>query len=436
MNSITDSNSFIKIPKNNLIQNFYIIGFSPNDFFKVNKKEKIGEFTDIFKEKVEEMPLLTPKLITKFPNIKNSINTIPDEIIIDHCFPNRVINIFKKSKGEEDNPKTFFQFEIDNIPQNYENDVENIYSKIYFTCLEISESISEYFKYKKEIINLIFNYKSIVIKNFDKNEPQGIDYEKKYSDFKISKVLCFASVLPFYNELSLLLKCIYDYYLSRTDFSSLPLEKVIEKIIMNTPIPLKIGTELSIDFKSYTHKAKIIFPLCNINEININYSNNMSLADIFKYFSSDDIIRIFKYIIFEVPILYFCEDKLILSLLVNTFLSVLSPFKYAFPYIAILPKRLYGLINSEQKFIFGINKNYEENFFLENKIELDKTMVVISIIIDQQKKISKINFEEKIFDMNNYDKLIVTGGRIMNRFEDSININGNKTHIIHIDIPN
>ncbi len=117
MNSITDSNSFIKIPKNNLIQNFYIIGFSPNDFFKVNKKEKIGEFTDIFKEKVEEMPLLTPKLITKFPNIKNSINTIPDEIIIDHCFPNRVINIFKKSKGEEDNPKPFSNLRLIIFPK-------------------------------------------------------------------------------------------------------------------------------------------------------------------------------------------------------------------------------------------------------------------------------------------------------------------------------
>ena len=426
MNSITPLENYINTSKNNLIQNFYIIGFPPNEFFKLNKKEKTGEFADIFKEKIEDMPLLTPKLITKFPNVKNSINTISDEIVIDHCFPNREIKIFKKSKDEQDNPKTF-QFELDNIPQNYENNEQNIYSKIYFNCLEISESISEYFKYKKEIINLIFNYKSITIKNFDKNEPQGIDDEKKYSDFKIPKILCFASILPFYNELSLLLKCIYDYYLSRSDFSSLPLEKVIEKIIMNTPIPLEIGTELSIHFKTSSYKEKIVFPLCNINEININYSNNMSLIDIFKYFSSEDIIRIFKYIIFEVPMLFFCEDKSILSLLVNTFLSALSPFKYVFPHIAILPKRLYGLINTEEKFIFGINQNYNENFFLNNKIELDKTMIVISIIIDQQKKTAKINFDEKIFDKNNYDKLIVIKG--INRYEDS-------NSIIHTEIPN
>ena len=119
----------------------------------------------------------------------------------------------------------------------------------------------------------------------------------------IPKVLCFASVLPFYNELSLLLKSIYDYYLSKKDFSSLPLEKIIEKIIIKTQIPLKIGTELSINFKTSNYKEKIIFPLCNINEINIKYYNNMSLVDIFKYFTSDDIIRIFKYIIYEIPLL-------------------------------------------------------------------------------------------------------------------------------------
>ena len=79
--------------------------------------------------------------------------------MIDHCFPNGILKVFQKPKV--DNQKTFFQFELDNIPQIYQNDEQKIYSKIYFTCLEIGESISDYFQYKKEIINLIFKYKSI-----------------------------------------------------------------------------------------------------------------------------------------------------------------------------------------------------------------------------------------------------------------------------------
>ena len=437
MNSNTPFEIYHQSSKYNLIQNFYIIGFSLNDFFVINQRDKTGEFKDIFKEKIEDIPILTPKIITKFPNIKNSINTISDDLVIDHCFPNGFIKIFKKDKDEYES--NFFQFELDNIPQNYLNEERRIYSKIYFTCLEIGEPISDYFQYKKEIINLIFKYKSIKILNFDKNEPGGIDSKNKFSECFIPKVLCFSSVLPFYKELSQTLKSIYDYFLSKKDFSSLPLEKIIEKIILNTPIPLKIGSELSINFKTSNYKEKIIFPVCNINEININYSSDMCLSDIFKYFSSDDVIRIFRYIIYEIPLLFFSKNKSILSLFVNTFLSVLSPFKYAFPHIAILPRKLYGLINSEQKFIFGINQNYNPDFFSAYNIELDKTLVIISITItDNNKKTTKITFDEKIFDDNNYDKFIIQRKGLMPRYEEQYNtlINGNRIHIINLDIPN
>ena len=161
-------------------------------------------------------------------------------------------------------------------------------------------------------IKTIFKYKSIKIINFDKNKPEGIDTEKKFSKFFIPKVICFASVLPFYNELSLLLDYIYDYYMSRQDFSPLPLEKLVEKIIISLPIPLKIGTEYILNFKALSKKVQ--FPLCNIDEMNIKYSADMPINEIFTYFNSaDDIIRIFKYIIFEIPILIFSNDRSFLS---------------------------------------------------------------------------------------------------------------------------
>ena len=157
----------------------------------------------------------------------------------------------------------------------------------------------------------------------------------------------------------------------------------------------------------------------------------MSLADIFKYFSIDDIIKIFKYILYEIPLLFFSEDKSLLSLFIDTFLTVLSPFKYIFPHISVLPKKLYGLIHSEQKFIFGIPQNYSETFFENNNIELDKTIVVINISFDQKKN-PIIKIDEKIFD--NKEKFIIE----INDFhpnEDYIMINENKTPILSVDIP-
>ena len=435
MNSITPSPKTNTSSKNNLIQNFYVIGFSPEDFFKINRVENKAEYANIFTD-IQNIPVLCPKIITKFPNTINSINSIPDEIILDHCFPDGQIKAFKKSKNEF--PKKIFQFELDNIPQNYQNDEQKIYSKIYFSCLEFGESISDYFRYRREIYNL--SSKIINIVNYDKNAPGGIDIEKQFSDFMIPKILCFASVMPFYNELGILLEYIYDYFLSKTDFPPMALENIIETIITKVPIPLKIDTEVNLEFKTSAFNEKIKFPICNINEININYSANSSLLNIFKLFSLEDIIRIFKYFLYEIPLLFFSDEKSILSLFIDTFLTVLSPFKYVYPHISILPQKLYGLINSEQKFIFGINENYNENykeddnFFYNNKIELDKTIVIIYTTIGEKGvKIGKI--VEKIFDSNNKERLLIERKGLLNHVDDFVIVNQIKMPILNVDIP-
>jgi len=431
MKSFSSSQNNFQSSINNLIQNFYIIGYSPNDFFNYNEQDKSGIFADIFKERIEDIPILKPKIITKFPNI-NTINTISDDIILNHCFPDEILKIFTFKKSKDDNyPKTFFQFTLENIPQNYQNDDKKFYTKIYFSCLEVGESLSKYFDYKNEIINL-FKNKGINLEN----EKEKIKSDEKFSHFMIPKVLCFASVLPYYNELRLLLKNIYEYYLSRKDFSSLPLEKIIEKIILTTPIPLKPEEELLINFDISSFKEKIHFPICNINEININYNADMPLNDIFKYFSIDDIIRIFKYIIFEIPLLFFSNDKSILSLFIDTFLTVLSPFKYVLPHVSILPKKCYGLINSEPTFIFGINEQYDENFFVKNNIELDKIIVVVSIQVDKIKKIATVKLEDKMHDSQNMKKYIIERRGFSKKSSDYIYIDKNKIAKINVDIPN
>ena len=47
MNSITPSPKTNTSSKNNLIQNFYVIGFSPEDFFKINRVENKAEYANI-----------------------------------------------------------------------------------------------------------------------------------------------------------------------------------------------------------------------------------------------------------------------------------------------------------------------------------------------------------------------------------------------------
>ena len=422
---MTSENSIQDIPlfKNNLIQNFYIIGFSLEDFFKIDKKENKGIFTNIF----EKDPKIFPKIITKFPSIKNNINNIPDQIIIDHCFPNGIIELSKDYHNET------FLLEFDNSFQKYQNEDNKFYSKIYFTCLKIKEPLSDYLNYMKEIVNITIQNKFIEISETDKSQSMESNEDKNFINLYIPKIICFSSVLPFYKELNFLLQFIFDYYKSKKDFSALPLEKIIEKIMTSLPLPIKLGEELSVYFNTTNFKQKMVFPLINIHETNINYSADISLAKIFHYFSTDEFIRIFRYILYEIPVLFFCNDKLILSLFVNIFLTLLSPFKYILPHISILPKKLYGLISAEKKFVFGINEIYNENFFEDNKIELNKTLVIISIDTTNN---TQGKIEEKIYDTNNIEKIYITTNILTKDLDELININGNIVSILTIDIPN
>jgi hypothetical protein len=90
--------------------------------------------------------------------------------------------------------------------------------------LEIYEPLIQYFKYKKEIIDINeINKKKkteIINDTEELNEKCGSTY--------IPKVICFASVLPFYKELSNILDIIYRLYSGNSNNSVLPIEKLIE----------------------------------------------------------------------------------------------------------------------------------------------------------------------------------------------------------------
>ena len=72
----------------------------------------------------------------------------------------------------------------------------------------------------------------------------------------IPKVICFASVLPFYHELNDILNIIYKSYLEHNN--SFPLEKLIEQIVLKIPIPLNNEQGIQVLFDSNTKRKNNI----------------------------------------------------------------------------------------------------------------------------------------------------------------------------------
>ena len=374
-----DINTLLSM-KYNLFQNFYIIGYSLSDFYS-SKTKNIYTFQDIFTDSLNVK--LNPKLISKFPSSIKNINSIPDDLVISHCFPNglKILN----------NPflisqLTHFEFNLENIPANYTEEDKFLYSKIYFNCLEFYEPLSQYLKLKKEILSQ--STKNKIQIEPDKTSKENLDIKNYY----LPKIICFASLFPYSNEIKEILYNIYNFYRNNiiTDNNNninnlLSIEKIVEQIITKTPLPFSSNAQTIISFKLNNIKKniqsieKIKFPVYNLKESYIKNYTTISFGELFNYFSIEDIMKIFKYIILEIPLLFFCKNKNVLSLFIDNFISLLNPFCYVLPHISLLPYELYGLINSEQKFIFGINEEYSKTFFEDNNIDLDKSIVIVQL---------------------------------------------------------
>ena len=363
--------------KNNLIQNFYIIGINHEEVIKFIESNKTLDLSKVF----------LPEIISKFPPEIDNYNKVIDKNVIEHCFPDN-ISIYKGDKYDQ--YISHFEFELDNNIYQYLG--KYLYSKIHFTCVKFFESIINYMNLNEKISKSI-NSKYLKI---------------EYQVFHIPKIICFASLLPFPQELYKILKNILIYYkrnnIRNKDLNIIPypIEKIIEQITMLLPIPVMNDFDISLIFDTKIFN-KDIFPCHRINfcayefrDYFLNKSHNLDMRELFLYNEEENMVNIFKNILLENPILIFSKNKKFLSKIIESFLNIISPFKYVYPCTTILPSIYYGLINSQDNFIFGINQIYSDDFFTNNGIIINKNIFILIINKYNENKI-RISTKEILF---------------------------------------
>ena len=353
----------------NLIQNFYIFGIEPEDI-NLSELEKNYSKKDI----------LQIKLLSKFPPVESeNYFSIEPNIIISHCFPN---GLFLKTSEKPITEYEYFHFNLKNLYQISSQD-----KTIYFTCCIFYENLVEY----------------ITIKNKQKNENNKISNKNIY----LPKLICINSYHQFPNQFRIILEKIIAYTKSKE--IKIPVEKVIEKLVLGIPSPKKLNYYPSIKDSILTD-SKIDFDITDVNKVRF-YSYKMNMIFIFKV---EDILEIYKWIILEQPVLFFGEDKETLTNIIGTFLSLLFPFKYQGPHCSILPESNSGIIEQEEYFVFGINEkldfNKDENkinYFERLNINVFKTILICDID------------NKKVFPYQQHNNLIT----IHNDFHKNINFN-------------
>ena len=399
-------NDEISSHKYNLFQQFFVIGLDPKISY------------NLYKIDIKQLPneLLSPKIISKFPNSPLPYINIPDSFVASHCFPKGLLDkiihykdeeLSEKSKKEEE-----WVFSLDNLSeQDLGSSLRT--NKLYYNCLLFYEKIENF--------KNLSNYRRKM--SFKSDE---VLEEEKNKNILLPKVICLSSFTPQFMNSGQILNLIKKYC-DNYNFESLfdkdnfyPVENIIEGLIYNLPglprgnftIKLDYGSFLGEDVmaklnrrmsetsnKANTNKKlEMIFQDSPINKSPralINYSLLMT------FFTVEEIFDIIRNIILEEPILFFSDDIFNLTHTIEGIIALIYPLIYPYPVVSVLPEENFSLINVFYHFIFGINYKYSEELWKEKFDYLgDKQKIVIIPIetrfpnflndIDKEKNINSI----------------------------------------------
>ena len=337
---------------NNFIDYFLIIGAKPEickcDYlYKSNSPDEINDN-------------LIPQIISKFPNFDKK-NVVVESTMINQIFPKG----FKIKESETQPEPYFYCLVLDN--QLY----SAIYTRKYLSCLIIYESIEKYkilndnYKSEENESEFMKIIRNVIKSKKEANSPQNYKYKKYY----IPKCLCIVSVHPHIDKFEDILRTVYDLSLSN-NYPTLFMDHIIEKLIIETP---KIPRGLKRIILKFPNK-EIELTEKKMNELP---SVNINLAHTFDILSANNVVGIYKYLLYETKIIFFSENLYNLTNTILSFLILLYPFNYQFQTVSILPKQLYGFLETVSPFVFGINEKYKDNFFKKNKITFELTTICI-----------------------------------------------------------
>ena len=271
--------------------------------------------------------------------------------------------------------ETFF-FELENKYDYHEilrlKTPDNFYDpphpKIYYTCYLFDE----------------------IIQNEQKSQRGGVETVKYHTQ----KALVFSSFYHFFDAFCLLLKGIRNWSMKLKGFD---LEQNLYSLVFNIPAPCP-------GYKKVCVKSVLVdleFKLTPINQI----PNSSTDVKMILKMKENTIFDILKFVILEVPVIFFGQDKFTLANIVKSFEELLFPFSYPFPVIEILPKVYYKSLEKLSCFLVGINEKFTNEFFEVNELNLnDKEYVVVSLSEEvpvysyKRKKIDKYGILLKEFD--------------------------------------
>ena len=208
--------------------------------------------------------------------------------------------------------------------------------------------------------------------------------------------ICLISKYPYVQEMQKCLKSIYTIIKNENNVgSNVLINDLIMYLINSIPIPSK-NTKIKFLLPYYNNCIDIDCP--KLEDINIM---NLSASWLLKYFSTDNLIIIFRLLITEKKILLIDNDYERLSTVADGLVSILYPFQWIHTYIPIMSDQMLKYLETFLPFLNGINEslmNLVEKVFQEGEVQEDDEVFLIYIRENKIKLSSTLKGINKKFE--------------------------------------
>ena len=380
--------------KETFCEGFFISSF-PKENGKVIERSQIKYISYCKHKDCSKLPAMQPEIIFRYP-LEDTKYLELNNLAATICFPSGI--------------KVCYHQEDPLITENYMAPITNQLGERYYM-------MTYHFYIKMNSLNYSKNYSMHPLKHhlmkfadgYLDNDLSDKDVEKIQNELEFCQnlgfleyvyvpfCLCIISRYPYINQMLKCLESIYKILADNND--SFLINETIMYLINSIPIP-KRDAKLRFYIPYYPTHIEITSPKYkDMSLLNNNYSLLLQL------FPIDNIITIFRLMIFEKKILFLDKNYDTISKVTDCFVSLLYPFQWVNPFIPIMSDQMVKYLQAFLPFINGINRDLiplvaetlkevestikDDEFFI---ISIDKKTIHLSSNIIEAKSSNKINY--------------------------------------------
>ena len=332
-------------------------------------------------EECSMLPAMKPEIICRYP-LEDTKTLELNNLAATICFPTGIkvcyneerpsmitdyVTPITNQKGERYYMVTF---------HFYHKIISDVYSKIY-----------EMHPLKHHLMKFADSYLNMSDKEIDKKVTKKIEedlaksQELGFRDYVyVPYCICLISKYRYIPEMKKCLESIYTMIINNSDEKGPDLNNLIMYLIHSVPIP-ENNTKVKF-FIPYAPKG-IELKCPKVKDISIM---NTNMSNLLHCFSIDNLIIIFRLMLFEKKILFIDDDYTRLSLVTDSLISLLYPFPWVHTYIPIMSDQMIKYLETFLPFLNGINSTLMplvKEIFMNNEVEDSEEVFLIYINLDK-----------------------------------------------------